>query len=132
MARSVAAVSEIWTCNFSFPKNESDIHGSWGIVDRKKNGTARKVRLVSRRTHCSSGFLRARMSSPCGTWLSLNTRRTADSLVATRVASEDVEGIWSNFAGGGTSPNMPSVREWYGVAVGIWTRSGPLGRCPDR
>jgi len=34
-SRSVAAISEVWTCNLSPPRNESGMYGSGGIF---KNG----------------------------------------------------------------------------------------------
>ena len=132
MSRSVAAASENRTCTLSSPKNESGIHGSGGIVGGKKGGTVKMDRLVPREKRCSSGSLQARTSSPCGGSSVPNTCPTAGSLVAAHIASEEVEGIRSDFAGDGTLANTPSLSEWEGAIAGISGGPRPLGGCRGR
>ena len=35
MSKSVAGISDVWTCNFSPPRNESGICGSGGIFESR-------------------------------------------------------------------------------------------------
>jgi hypothetical protein len=131
MVRSVAVVSESWTCSLSSPKNESGIHSSGGIFDRREDGTIKVDAFVHRGTRCSSGPLRTRTSSSCGTWSAPNTWSGTGLLVTTHAAS-GAEGIRSDSAGDGTSPNTPSLGEREDVAAGVSTGSGPVCRCHDR
>ena len=88
--------------------------------------------LVSGGTHCSSGFLRVKTSSPCKTWSAPNTPWAAGSLVTAHVESEEVESIRSNSAGDCTLANVPSLTGREDVVAGVSTRRGPMGCCHDR
>lgn len=71
MSRSVAAISEGWTCNLSSPKNESGIRGSGEIFENRwdqmmeiggsEPGRARRPDEILRTLTRSNGRV-------CGTW----------------------------------------------------------------
>ena len=71
MSRSVAAISEVWTCNRSPPRNESGIRSSGGILESNGDDITEIDGLESRETRRLDEFLRRWTSSderPCGTW----------------------------------------------------------------
>ena len=79
MSRSVAPDSWNRTCNLSSPRNESGIHGSGGIVGRRKDEMMEMDGFGCGETVCSNEFLRTRASSGGrGTFLALSARRVVD------------------------------------------------------
>ena len=104
MFRSVASVPDNWICNFSSPRNESDIHGSGGIIGVMKDDAIEIDGFESREIRCPNEFLRTRTSpdeGPCGTRPAADTRRSGGSSTTTRMVSLSVGGmIGSNGVGG--------------------------------
>ena len=104
MSRSVAAISDVWTCNLSPPRNESGIRGSGGILERKGDDMTEMEGLKSWEARRPDEFLRMWTSPderPCGTWSwsSSNTCGADDSRVTVPIAS-GVGDVGLRLAGG--------------------------------
>ena len=78
ISKSVATVSEVRTRNFSFPRNESGIRSSGGIVECRKDEAIE----IDGFEYRSNEFLRTTTSPggrPCGTRSALNFGRVEGS-----------------------------------------------------
>ena len=104
MSRSVAAISEGWTCSLSSPRNDSGTRGSGGILENKGDEMTEIGGLESGEVRRPDEILRTLMrlnERLCGTrsWSASKTCGGDDSWITVPAASE-VDGVGLRLTGG--------------------------------